>query len=120
MRVLVESSAPELLITQDLGIGMMLWMTHFFPKEPWAQIQRPRCLSVLERMWEAERYTLPEGYLRDRLAVILRHAGVLLQWHSLSGRRLHLLRGRAPALRERCLGAQRVVLRLTTLPAVPS
>ena len=50
MRVLVESSAPELLITQDLGIGMMLWMTHFFPKEPRAQIQRPRCLSVLERM----------------------------------------------------------------------
>ena len=65
MRVLVESSAPELLITQDLGIGMMLWMTHFFPKEPWAQIQQPRCLSVLERMWSEVGYFCREPHLPD-------------------------------------------------------
>ena len=83
-------------------------------------IPRGRALGGTQQILEAERYTLPEGYLRDRLAVILRHAGVLLQWHSLSGRRLHFLRGRAAALRERRLGAQRVVLRLTTLLALPS
>lgn len=65
MRVLVERSAPELLITQDLGIGMMLWMTHFFPKEPWARIQQPRCLSVLERMWREAGYFCREPYLPD-------------------------------------------------------
>ena len=65
MRVLVESSAPELLITQDLGIGMMLWMTHFYPKEPWAQIQRARCLSVLERMWSKAGYFCREPHLPD-------------------------------------------------------
>ena len=56
MRALVERSAPELVITQDLGIGMMLWMTQFFPAEPWAQIQQPRCLAILEKMWRIEGY----------------------------------------------------------------
>lgn len=32
MRVLVDQSAPQLHVTQDLGLGMMLWMTHFFPE----------------------------------------------------------------------------------------
>jgi hypothetical protein len=65
MRVLVERSAPELVITQDLGIGMMLWMTHFFPAEPWARIQQPRCLAILDRMWREEGYFCREPYLPD-------------------------------------------------------
>lgn len=56
MRRLIDLTAPSLLITQDLGIGMMLWMTHFFPEEDWACVQRERCLGMLERMW------MPEGY----------------------------------------------------------
>jgi hypothetical protein len=32
---------------------MMLWMTHFFPMEPWAQEQRRRSLQMLEHMWVA-------------------------------------------------------------------
>jgi len=40
MRTLVEASWAELTITQDLGLGMMLWMTHFFPDEPWAAAHR--------------------------------------------------------------------------------
>jgi len=35
MKALVDLSAPDLFITQDLGLGMMLWMTHFFPEEEW-------------------------------------------------------------------------------------
>ena len=35
MRLLIEITA-DLVITQDLGLGMMLWMTHFFPGEDWA------------------------------------------------------------------------------------
>ncbi len=31
MRKLIDRSAPALVITQDLGLGMMLWMTQFFP-----------------------------------------------------------------------------------------
>ncbi len=48
---LVEKSYQSLHIDQDLGLGMMLWFTHFFPKEPWAVIQRERSLAVLSRLW---------------------------------------------------------------------
>ena len=65
MRLLVERSAPELVITQDLGIGMMLWMTHFFPTEAWARTQQPRCLAILDRMWRNEGYFCREPYLPD-------------------------------------------------------
>jgi len=51
MRGLIERASPDLTITQDLGIGMMLWMTQFFPEEDWAILQRSRGLAVLRRMW---------------------------------------------------------------------
>ncbi|MDX1688505.1 MAG: hypothetical protein R3248_11020 [Candidatus Promineifilaceae bacterium] len=51
MKTLVELSYPTLNVDQDLGLGMMLWMTHFYPKEQWATIQRERCLDTLDRMW---------------------------------------------------------------------
>ena len=54
MKYLVDRTMPDSVITQDLGIGMMLWMTHFFPEEEWAQIQRPRCLQILDQMWNEE------------------------------------------------------------------
>ena len=56
MRALIEESAPDLVITQDLGLGMMLWMTQFFPDEDWAQTQLTRCLRMLDRMWIDEGY----------------------------------------------------------------
>jgi hypothetical protein len=51
LRALVEASWRDLAITQDLGLGMMLWMTHFFPDEPWARTQRGRSLHVLDELW---------------------------------------------------------------------
>lgn len=56
MRQLVEQSYPALTIDQDLGIGMMLWMTQFFPRENWAVTQRSRCLRTLEQLWVDEGY----------------------------------------------------------------
>jgi hypothetical protein len=56
MRVLIDRAAPQLVITQDLGLGMMLWMTQFFPEEGWAVAQRARCLDMLDRMWMDEGY----------------------------------------------------------------
>jgi hypothetical protein len=57
MRELIDRSYRQLVITQDLGIGMMLWMTHLFPEEAWARLQRERCLEILPRLWVE-----PEGY----------------------------------------------------------
>ena len=51
------------MITQDLGIGMMLWMSHFFPKEDWAQLQSQRCLLTLESMWNERGYFCREPHL---------------------------------------------------------
>ncbi|MEI6540599.1 MAG: hypothetical protein WCO86_13930 [Planctomycetota bacterium] len=51
MQELVEQSYPRLQVTQDLGLGMLLWMSHFFPREPWAITIRQRSLAMLDSMW---------------------------------------------------------------------
>jgi hypothetical protein len=53
---LIDRTAGDLVITQDLGLGMMLWMTHFFPEEWWAELQKRRSLATLDRMWMEEGY----------------------------------------------------------------
>jgi hypothetical protein len=69
MRVLIDSAAPQLMITQDLGLGMMLWMTQFFLEENWATVQRARCLGILDRMWVDEGYFCREpGYPHVKFA----------------------------------------------------
>jgi hypothetical protein len=64
MRLLVAQSAPGLHITQDLGLGMMLWMAQFFPAEDWAVMQKARCLDTLARMWVEEGYFCREPHTR--------------------------------------------------------
>jgi len=51
MHELVERSYRSLSITQDLGLGMMLWLSHLFPGEAWAVAQRDRDLATLDSMW---------------------------------------------------------------------
>jgi hypothetical protein len=51
MEELVEQSYPRLHVTQDLGLGMLLWMSHFFPRETWSQAIRQRSLAMLDSMW---------------------------------------------------------------------
>jgi hypothetical protein len=65
MRQLIERTASDLVITQDLGIGMMLWMSHFFPEEGWARTQRARCLAMVDQMWVNAGYFCREPRARD-------------------------------------------------------
>jgi len=51
MREIMDIAYPEMHITQDLALGMMLWLCHVFPGEQWARVQRSRCLATLDRMW---------------------------------------------------------------------
>jgi hypothetical protein len=51
MRDLMERDWRTLQIDQDLGLGMLLWLAHFFPDEPWAQAQTKRALATLDTMW---------------------------------------------------------------------
>lgn len=57
MRAIVETHYRSLEIDQDLGLGMMLWLAHFFPDEPWAQLQTRRSLAALDDLW-----TYPPGF----------------------------------------------------------
>jgi len=69
MRRLIERMEPALLISQDLGLGMMLWMSHFFPQEAWSVSQRERCLDMLDRMWVEQGYFCREpGYSQVKFA----------------------------------------------------
>ena len=66
MARLVTAVFRDLAISQDLGLGMMLWMTHFAPDEPWARVQRARSLAMLDRMWvEPHGYFCREPYARS-------------------------------------------------------
>jgi len=51
MRALIERDWRRLMIEQDLGLGMMLWLAHFFPHEPWAKAQIARGRETLDDMW---------------------------------------------------------------------
>lgn len=54
---LVESSWRGLWITQDLGLGMVLWAASRCRGEDWAEAHVARSLDVLDHMWIA-----PPGY----------------------------------------------------------
>lgn len=51
MKVIVEKNYKKTDIDQDLGAGMMLWLTHFFPNEDWAKYMKELSLKKLNKMW---------------------------------------------------------------------
>jgi hypothetical protein len=56
MSRLIDRSAADLYITQDLGLGMMVCMSQFFTEEDWARVQKARCLGMLDQMWMEDGY----------------------------------------------------------------
>lgn len=57
MQALIDQQYRTLDVDQDLGLGMMLWLAHFFPEEDWAKHQAIRSIEALERLW-----TDPPGF----------------------------------------------------------
>lgn len=55
MQGLIEKSYQHLTIDQDLGLGMMLWLTHFFSDENWAQHQKFESLEMLDELWKEDK-----------------------------------------------------------------
>jgi hypothetical protein len=45
MRELIERDYEGLQIDQDLGLGMMLWLSHFCPQEAWSIAQAKRLMA---------------------------------------------------------------------------
>jgi hypothetical protein len=48
---LVDALWRDLVITQDLGLGMMLWSAHHCEGEPWAVTHENRSIAMLDQMW---------------------------------------------------------------------
>jgi hypothetical protein len=66
MKALIDRQYPSLDIDQDLGLGMMLWLAHFFPQEDWAKVQSHRSLEALDDLWiEPAGYFARASYARD-------------------------------------------------------
>jgi len=66
MRAIMERQYETLHIDQDLGLGMMLWLAHFFPREDWAVVQRQLSLAALDRVWiDPPGYFGRASYARD-------------------------------------------------------
>lgn len=51
MGELVQKDYKHFSCTQDLGLGESLWLSHFFPDEPWAHLVRQRSEETLAKMW---------------------------------------------------------------------
>jgi hypothetical protein len=65
MRAIMERQNDSLHIDQDGGLGMMLWLAHFFPEEEWAKVQRRLALAALDFLWVDEGYFSRASYARD-------------------------------------------------------
>ena len=57
MKAIIDRQYRNLDIDQDLGLGMMLWLAHFFPDEEWAKVQTNQALENLDLRW-----TDPPGF----------------------------------------------------------
>lgn len=51
MKTIMDRQYRDLRIDQDLGLGMMLWLAHFFPNEDWAKLHGQRSLRALDDLW---------------------------------------------------------------------
>jgi hypothetical protein len=59
---LVQRTCPVLAPDHGADLGLLLWVTHFFPTEPWSLFLRERALAALDARWID-----PPGYFRRNL-----------------------------------------------------
>ncbi len=59
---LVQETYQALAPDHGVDLGLLLWITHFFPAEPWSLLLRERALAALDARWVD-----PPGYFRRNL-----------------------------------------------------
>ncbi len=57
MKAIIDRQYRTLDIDQELGLGMMLWLAHFFTDEDWARVQYAQAIENLDLLW-----VWPPGY----------------------------------------------------------
>lgn len=73
---LVARSYRALRVGQDLGAGIMLWLTHFFPAEDWAVVQRSRALAELDDLWNDPPGCFSRGREQRGLVIAFTNHGI--------------------------------------------
>jgi len=63
MEDLVRKTFPSLAPDHGVDLGLLLWILHLLPNEPWSLLLRERVISALE-----ERWVDPPGYFRRHLS----------------------------------------------------
>src|SRR5438067_12973036 len=93
MRAIMERQYENLRIDQDLGLGMMLWLAHFFPHEDWAVVQRELSLAALDFLWiDPPGFFGRASYARDtRIAFANYGVSIGLQSHDVWPERVRAL-----------------------------
>jgi len=97
---LVRKTYQALAPDHGADLGLLLWVTHFFPDEAWSLLLRERVVSALDARWVD-----PPGYFRrnlsepwngplrsNRLAITNLSAALGLQAQGLSAHRVQRLR----------------------------
>jgi len=51
MRKLIDKNYPNFSCSQDLGLGEILWMSHFYKDEDWAKYVSQQAIETLDIMW---------------------------------------------------------------------
>lgn len=51
MKVIVDKHYEKFVCNQDLGAGIGLWDSHFFPNEEWSKNLYESSLNILDKMW---------------------------------------------------------------------
>jgi hypothetical protein len=64
VKTIMDRQYRGLDIDQDLGLGMMLWLAHFFPDEDWAKVQSARAFEALGDLWIESGYFARASYAR--------------------------------------------------------
>jgi hypothetical protein len=65
MKEIMDRQYRVLDIDQDLGLGMMLWLAHFFPEEDWAKVQSAKGFEALDDLWVPAGYFARASYARQ-------------------------------------------------------
>jgi hypothetical protein len=75
---LVEAAWQDLIVTQDLGLGMMLWSARRCRGDEWAGEHERRSLSVLDDLWRPEAGFFSRGPQEPDLRFAFTNYGVAL------------------------------------------
>lgn len=73
LKGLIDRLAPDLGRAGNAELGMMLWLTHFFPDEIWSRDVRERALQALDARWDEHTGCYRERHAQENRVAAIDH-----------------------------------------------